>query len=506
MQNIQILIEENAYGAVRPMEVVADAPVAALVPAIVEELQLPHTDLFGNKLVYVLRYPSGGPVLQEYKSLTESGIDPGTRLTLDSYVMERHVAPLVKNEAAHAQPSFYSSQTMAEVESFPALAKDTSASLPVVGYTRKSHRWTRRALLVASGAALGAGGLALGYAAYRSMGFQSTLLPVAMHTPAKPARTQTAVTQPAIPTHATSLLVFSQHQQQVRAVTWSPDGRMLASGANDAHVYIWDQNGNVQIRREQVGAVRSITWSPDGQQLAVGAANQVQILSPLNGTILARLAPIHTDDITTLAWSQRQVQLLVSGALDKRAVVWNTISYTQQTVFTGHTTAIESATWASDGTTIATSSRGGVVRVWNAENGQQVHGYYMDAQLPMRAVSFAPAGEQLAVGGDDGIVRLWNGLACQNQNQNGFGTQCIDAPLRLHAHQGHVRTLAWSPDARFLATGGDDGILAIWYPNQSQTPLFKIAHNAPVMALAWSADNKLVAAASGNTVTLWRLQ
>jgi len=66
--------------------------------------------------------------------------------------------------------------------------------------------------------------------------------------------------------------------------------------------------------------------------------------------------------------------------------------------------------------------------------------------------------------------------------------------------------LAWSPDARFLATGGDDGILAIWYPTQSQTPLLKIAHNAPLLALAWSKDNKQVATASGNNVTIWGLK
>ena len=95
---------------------------------------------------------------------------------------------------------------------------------------------------------------------------------------------------------------------------------------------------------------------------------------------------------------------------------------------------------------------------------------------------------------------------CQNQNQSGFGIQCLNAPQRLHAHQGHVRTLAWSPDARFLATGGDDGILAIWHPNQSQTPLLKIAHNAPLLALAWSDDNKQVATASGNNVTIWGLK
>src|SRR5260370_4315253 len=167
MQTVQILIEENAYGAVRPMEVVATAPVAALVAAIVEELRLPQTDLFGNKLVYILRYHSGGPVLPENKSLEASGVDSGTKLALDSYVLDGSVATMFQSEPAHAQPSFYSSQTMTDVESFTTFRKDTSASLPVVGQRRKNHRWTRRAFLVASGVALGAGGLGLGYAAYR---------------------------------------------------------------------------------------------------------------------------------------------------------------------------------------------------------------------------------------------------------------------------------------------------------------------------------------------------
>src|SRR5947207_4891865 len=206
MQTVQILIEENAYGAARPVEVVATTPVAALVPAIVEELKLPQTDLFGNKLVYILRYHSGGPVLLENKSLEASGVDPGSKLTLDSYVMDGSLGTFIQSEPAHAQPSFYSSQTMTDVESFPAFGKDTSASLPVVKQRKKNHRWTRRAFLVASGAALGAGGLGLGYAVYRSMITNSTLLPTTIHTSAKPVPTKPVVTQHFVPTNATSVL------------------------------------------------------------------------------------------------------------------------------------------------------------------------------------------------------------------------------------------------------------------------------------------------------------
>ncbi len=505
MQTVQILIEENAYGAVRPMEVAATAPVSALVPAIVEELKLPQTDLFGNKLVYLLRYPSGGPVLPDDWSLKASGVDSGARLALDSYTMEGSVATLMQDRQAHTQPSFYSAQTIADSMSLPASGKDTSGSFPAVGQRRKRRRWTRRAFLMLGGAVLGAGSLGFGYAAYRSLVTNSTALTTTkqsmMHLTVKAQPT----TQPIIPTAATSMLVFSQHQQAVRSVSWSTDGKMLASGANDAQLLIWDLNGNVHVQKQLADAVRATAWSPDGQQLAVGAANLVMFLNPLTGNALAQPVPTHMAAVTTVAWSSRQPLQLISGGLDKRAVVWNAATYMPQTIFTQHATAIESASWAADGQTVGTSSHGGVVRVWNAENGQQVHGLFVDAQLPMRALSFAASGGQLAVGGDDGIVRLWNGLVCQQQVQAGFGSQCLDMPQRLHAHRGSVRTLAWSPDARFLATGGDDGELAIWYPAQRQTPLLKVHHDAPVLALAWAANGKQVATASGNTVMIWRL-
>ncbi len=111
MQKIEILIEENAFGSVRSVEIVADAPVGALVPALVEELKLPQTDLFGKQLVYMLRQASGGRILPENTTLVASGIEPGTRLALDSYVIDGSVATLLSNVP---QQSLHSSRTIAD--------------------------------------------------------------------------------------------------------------------------------------------------------------------------------------------------------------------------------------------------------------------------------------------------------------------------------------------------------------------------------------------------------
>src|SRR5258708_20215073 len=129
LQTVRILLEENAYGAVRPMEVAADAPVAALVPAIVEELKLPRTDLFGNKLVYMLRYPSGGPALPDDRSLMAAGVGGGAKLALESVGRGGSVAILVHGKERPSF-SFYSSGYHPYGTYFSAVGNNTPAALP----------------------------------------------------------------------------------------------------------------------------------------------------------------------------------------------------------------------------------------------------------------------------------------------------------------------------------------------------------------------------------------
>ncbi|MDQ2715288.1 MAG: hypothetical protein M3Z08_10305 [Chloroflexota bacterium] len=507
MSVLEILIEENTQGGVRPVEVVADAPVSALVPALVEELRLPQSDLYGNPLVYMLRYTSGGQVLPENRSLAQSGVQPGARLALDSYAMNGTVATMIHDPGIHAPTTFHSDMTIADQNGFsvPVNSQNASGALPPA---KKERHWTRRAFLLFGGAALGAGTLGVGYAAYRSFSNGS---PKVTNPPPTAHMGPAATTQPqqmasALPKMAQKQFVFMQHQQTVRSVTWSPDGTMLASGSNDAKLLIWNTTGTVQQTLQGAGPVRALAWSPAGQQLAAGTANQVVFFNPLTAAVLARSTHRHTAPVTSLAWSPQAPLRLLSTGMDKQAVVWDGMTHHTLRIFAGHTSPVDSGSWANDGQTVATASTGGVIRVWNATSLQEVHGYYQDAQIPMQSLAFAPAGTMLAVGGDDGIVRLWNGTTCQQQAQTQFGLRCMDMPQHLRVHTQAVRVVAWSPDARFLATGGEDGLLAIWYPAQSHKPLFTVQHNAPVRALHWSPTGQQVATASGNTVTIWMLK
>jgi WD40 repeat protein len=523
MQKLEVLIEENAFGGARPVEVIADAPVSMLVPALVEELNLPKTDLFGKQLVYMLRQSLGGRILPENATLIDAGVAPGTRLALDSYVIDGTVATLLKTAPLPppvADPALYSSQTIADFGNIPSAdERHTSGGLPPLKKQKKPRRRTRRTFLLLSGAALGVVGGGVGYAAYHGVGYttyQKWISGILSNLQKGTAKTTTGqqkistqpspiTPQPMMPTMMKAVRTFTRHQGTVRTVNWSPDGKLLASGADDAKVFVWSMDGAVQHTLGHPAAVRALAWSPDGKRLVTASNMQITFYQAQTGTVLSHPAQQHTALITDLAWASHGQMQVVSGGNDKRAIVWNTTNYQTQTIFTNHTTALEAVTWSADGTAVASASQGGVVRVWRAASGQELHGLYLDNAVPMNAAAFAPTGMMLAVGGNDGKVRLWNGMQCQQQGNGQFGLQCMDTPQRLSVSTNGIRTLAWSPDGRFLAVGTLDGMLSVWDHTQNKKPLLTMSLKTIVHSLSWSPDGKYLASAAGNVVTIWQL-
>ncbi|HEY1353525.1 MAG TPA: hypothetical protein VGF67_28275 [Ktedonobacteraceae bacterium] len=516
----KVYIEAHTFDAPQPVEVSPDAPVADLLPALIEELHLPVSDLSGKRLTYFIRQSGDGRVLPAHFSLRSAGISSQDHLLLEAYQDEGAAVLAAQAPRASARAgSFYADQTIADAGAFVVEAGDSPQL--VLGPTPAQRafeealpagsppgrRRSRRGFLVAGGLALGTAGAGLAYAAYRTLSGARVLYPAGMpQAPGTVAASATGPARGALPTHAMPLLVFTQHQETVRTLAWSPASQLVASGASDRQLLTWDLNGRVHLHKKQDAAVHAVTWSPDGQHLAAASGNQILFLNAQNARTEARSTHTHQATVTALAWSQPQPQLLVSAGLDRLAVVWDTRTFRPQTFFRQHTAGILAAAWAADGQTVGSSSQGGVVRVWHGASGQQVHGFFFDGAVSLNALAFEPAGMRLAAGGMDGVLRIWPaGLTCQQMGNGKTQGQCLDGPQHLPGHTRAVRALAWSPDGRLLATGGDEGMLLLWSPAQSRTPLLKIPQSGPVLALTWSPDGKKIAAAAGKTVTLWAL-
>jgi WD40 repeat protein len=298
--------------------------------------------------------------------------------------------------------------------------------------------------------------------------------------------------------------LFLQHQQPVRAISWAPDEHALMSGGDDNRALIWNKDGTVLSQLVFHAPVHALAWSPDGMQLVAGSATTVSFFNAQTGSLLDENAVQHTAPVTSLAWIEgpTSIPLALSAGRDTRAIVWNGQTHQPQIVFRQHTTAIEALAVLAQ--TVATASHGGVVRVWDALSGQEIHGYYTDSLQPLRAIAFSSAGS-LALGGDAGIVSLWNdGRTCMVQQQDTFGVRCIDTPTHLPHQNRPVQAIAFSPDGTLLATGGDDNTLIIW-SIQTMTPLFQQLQHDTMSALSWSPSGQFLAGAVGSRVAIWQV-
>ncbi|HEY1324084.1 MAG TPA: NB-ARC domain-containing protein [Streptosporangiaceae bacterium] len=109
------------------------------------------------------------------------------------------------------------------------------------------------------------------------------------------------------------------------------------------------------------------------------------------------------------------------------------------------------------------------------------------------SVAWSPDAPRLATGGADGTVRTWL-------------TGAYGPPsTTLTGHSAGVRTVAWAPDGRRLASGSDDGTARLWDPDDpARPPVVLIGHAGSVWSVAWSPDGRQLATAdSDGTLRVW---
>src|SRR5205085_9561886 len=100
------------------------------------------------------------------------------------------------------------------------------------------------------------------------------------------------------------------------------------------------------------------------------------------------------------------------------------------------------------------------------------------------AVAYSPDGGRIASGSRDGIIRVWE-------------ARTRKILLSLAGHAGGVRSLAFSPDGIHLVSGGTDKKVKLWNLVRGTTS-FVLSHHSEIRAVACSPDGRYFAAAGGD--------
>jgi WD40 repeat protein len=162
---------------------------------------------------------------------------------------------------------------------------------------------------------------------------------------------------------------FIEVKNWVSNIAFSPDGTMLASGALDGTVQLWQISDGTPKKtlKGPLGSITSLAFSRSGNILAAGGAEGSLFLFDLTTQATQSLIG-HTARVHSLIFAPDEATL-ISGSDDLTVRFWQFANGTLQRTITVKTKSLDAVALSTDGTLVATGSRDGNAHFWGVSDG-----------------------------------------------------------------------------------------------------------------------------------------
>jgi WD40 repeat protein len=362
---------------------------------------------------------------------------------------------------------------------------------------------------------------------------------------------------------ASGELLFSIPQASwVTALAFSEDGSIIGTGHDDGAVRCWGFRARQKIAEHLIhkSPVAALAFQPGGA--SVGSAREDKTIDLWNSAdeMSAGTLSGHTDRMPALVWHPNG-KILVSAGWDGTARVWGAETLQPIILLNDHAAQVTALAFSSDGALLASADSADAVRIWSVADWRVLHVLKGNAR-DIRCLAFRGDGHRLAAGGGDRIVHLWDprsgavllaeasarrgqetraepgctgigsarrgqetraapgrractgialspdgsrlvsvGESCDLQLWDARRASLIEGSCLGQA--GPVNTVAYSPNGRAIAVGGDDALVRVWDVASDAAPRILEGQDDPVTVLAFSPDSSLLASASSTGTSVW---
>lgn len=307
------------------------------------------------------------------------------------------------------------------------------------------------------------------------------------------------------------LRTYFGHTDRVYGISYSPDGRLLASSSRDGSIKIWDASGATRdalytfiINPDPAthGAA-NVAFSPDGSLLA-GVSGQGEIILWDTSTWqeIRRASNAHAGVIWGLAFSPDS-RLLLTGGGDSLVKLWNASDLSEIHTFSEHQDVVNAVAFSPDGTMIASASNDRTAKAWRISDYSRAASYSLPPRIlsnPPRvnSVTFSLDNSRLVSTATDGNVYVWDiASGAQTMKVGGHDDWVYGVLVRpgsdADAIQGEI------------ITAGADRSIRIWGGLYGRSKLELRGHTDQVYSLVLNpVDDGLLASASADfTVRIW---